>query len=457
MDKRKSEPTDADYEAADEALSLIGNTERPVEGARRRLAERCHKWGESRFRLMWGLRRPENLREELVIARISGQITNEQFAQIIRAHSNNYLTEEILDVLFKELEDDIDAYCGFVKHCWSAVNDPYDIELEEKVGECCERLSEKSQFSKEELEFFSGFFAESRIHYQAGIAQLKTFSAASYLTVAILVFNRLTTVWRERKHDENRNSLVGFCMGCLNALPRPQDLDAMLEHEHVLARMYLRHRQANLAEGQRVETQQVTIAVQANEVKVDLSATQPTADEAATGDLPKLSVSHWSDLAIGIDEHHKYYAITPAMELGDRFPKTKSIQLHLPGERWKTLLTVLAKSANGESVAVLDILRAWDLLRLPGQLDSDSRARPGELDSAARAELPRSVTVAKEDLGDSLRDLRRKLRKEVGGPSGNDRCLKLDGELIRAGFRVAYILLDEAEELRFGHAGSDRG
>ena len=84
----------------------------------------------------------------------------------------------------------------------------------------------------------------------------------------------------------------------------------------------------------------INVTVNMPPPSVVVASTQsPEAAEASDSDNgtaePLFAVEHWSQLAIGIDEKWRFWAITPAPATGEIFKKTEAAEIKLPGDRWK--------------------------------------------------------------------------------------------------------------------------
>lgn len=448
-----SGPTEADYRAADEVIASFGQIHPPTAGARERLAARCQSVGDSYFRLIWGLRGPANFREELILRRRAKVITNEQFGQIIRQYPTNYLTEELLRDFDQEVQQDLSIFTECLQHCYSVVHERYkpfvESDCDEALERLCSQLNEQSRFSEVELEFFHGFVAEARIYYQAGAVQIRNFPAASYATVVRLANANWKNLWEDRKQNRSLAPLLGFCKPCLEYLPRPQDLSAMLEQESALARMYLRQLKVATSSAQSVTADQVTINVNATELNLN-SIVPPPTDKSTQSQASKptlLKVNHWSELAIGIDAKG-YWGLVPAPEFGGKYLKNNAVRLPLRSPRWKPLLKCLADSHDGATVRRVDLILELNLF--PD--DSDLPANYDGLDPDELAQLGTHAKATYSRLNNVLTELRQKLRDITGGPKGTgNTCLETVGEHVMAGFRVAYLLDgEEPGHYRFG-------
>ena len=165
----------------------------------------------------------------------------------------------------------------------------------------------------------------------------------------------------------------------------------------------------------------------------------------------KLSVERWSELAIGVDAQRQYWAITPPPEIGAIFKKSQAMELSLPGDRWKKVLSALAESPEIDSIRRDELIVRLGYLPPPSQLEREVRAMPGAVESAQIDSLQVRQKAALNRLKDTLSDLRRELLKVAEGPTERGRhCLRAAGEWIHSGFVVRYLMYDESNRLIFG-------
>jgi hypothetical protein len=163
-----------------------------------------------------------------------------------------------------------------------------------------------------------------------------------------------------------------------------------------------------------------------------------------------LNVTNWSDLAIGIEADRTYWAVVPAPAIRETFLKSKAIQLKLPGERWKAVLTALAESPDPMQVPRHELLRRLKLLPPPSEIRRDPRADRRVEEQALQSDFPGRESSANQ-LNEILSDLRRKLRKLVKGPKGKgNSCLLVEGDHVVGGFLVRHLLSKPGNQKSFG-------
>jgi hypothetical protein len=199
----------------------------------------------------------------------------------------------------------------------------------------------------------------------------------------------------------------------------------------------------------------VTVNLPPPEVVVVPASTDASpATAKAETELPKpfFAVKHWSELAIGIDDHWRYWAITPAPAAGGKFKKTDACELKLPGERWKTLLKLLAESSSGNCCETTTLIQELGHLPPTSSLPRDSRARPGSLERELTSDLRQQAAAGLKPLRGNVGDLAQELRKQIAGPKGREKAaLGVDGQAVRSGFVVGFLVPDDEGHLVFRH------
>jgi hypothetical protein len=167
--------------------------------------------------------------------------------------------------------------------------------------------------------------------------------------------------------------------------------------------------------------------------------------------LPSISVSRWSDLAVGVDQFKRIWARTPPPALGEPFELTSAIQLHFGGEQWPKLLKLLAESADGSSVKNADLFIAFGYMDTSPTVPTDRRARSRAIQFEIENELPTRINPALQRLRGAVTTLSQTLREQVAGPTGRgNSALSVEGDRTRAGFVVRYLVPDEAGHYFFG-------
>lgn len=196
----------------------------------------------------------------------------------------------------------------------------------------------------------------------------------------------------------------------------------------------------------------IIVNVHSTTIAPESSAKSSSKGKTAPEDhKPLFTVTHWSELTIGIDEHWRYWAKTPSVKTGENFKKQDAHEIQLPGDRWKTLLKLLAESESGNCCETASLIRELGHLSPPSSLPRDTRARPGSIDSNIKSELPQQKSTPLKQLKDALKDLARKLRECVKGPKGRNQkaALRVVGEKAQSGFNVGFLIPDQDNHLFF--------
>jgi hypothetical protein len=162
---------------------------------------------------------------------------------------------------------------------------------------------------------------------------------------------------------------------------------------------------------------------------------------------PLIVVKSWGDLAIGIDVDSSFLAVSSVLESGSVFPKERAIPLPLKGERWKTLLYLLARSDDGNTAKTKDLFHEFGYLTT-----SISRRDLEEIRNDVGA-LNQIKTVDGR-LTSAIGDLSRQLRRFVSATNDEKRksipLSKAGKDTVKSGFMCRYLLKDSDGKLRFG-------
>ncbi len=168
---------------------------------------------------------------------------------------------------------------------------------------------------------------------------------------------------------------------------------------------------------------------------------------------PRLHVTRWSELGIGIDEHRAYRAIKPVPAPGGRISIADTVEIELRGKQWPALLELLADSSGGCSTPRSAVIKEFGYVSPLSNLPSDPRARPGAIsEGIVTEEVPSQASAALKSLNTALSSLAKSLRGQVNGPTGKHvAALYVDGEFVRSRFVVRYLIRDESGHYSFGH------
>jgi hypothetical protein len=199
-----------------------------------------------------------------------------------------------------------------------------------------------------------------------------------------------------------------------------------------------------------ISTSEVRIDVTCENVRVNFARNAARTSDEHRKSTPILTVGDWSELAIGIDEKHKCWALTPSPLSGQIIPKGNAICFPMRGRQWVKLLEALAESDSGVAADVHAVATKLDVLPPRSNLPRDSRARTAELRRGHTAELLLGHQAWRKRLSQILTDLTRKFRRHISGPDGGDPVLRLDGDEVLCGFVVRYLFRDDSGHLRFG-------
>ena len=444
MDESAIPISDEDVSAARELLRLHPALVEGVQPAEleRGLAELHHSWGDDRFRLVLGLREPVNEAEQCWRELWLGAITFAEARERLRAYAHRAVDAQMLRVFFSELGQQVHRYGRFMQEAGNLFLNPTRQPVREsdeaEIDRLASAIQEKSTLYKQEITSVFEFLQEARVAKQAGIVRLGEHSTPTAAEMVMLVTHYAQRSWtsnrelgrKSQTRPEYIRALSGsalFGRTTYSGLPRAQDVQTRLDEEYALARVYLRECRAT-------RDDDGVVAV----------ASPVTASHL-------LSIKHWSELAIGIDEQGRYWALVPAPEPGQPFKKSQAVELPLPGKRWNAVLNAFAASTTIETIRRGELIHAFGYLPPPIPTSRDRRAKPGAIESANIEGLEVRQLAAVKRLNTTLADLRRELGKLISVPSDRGSiCLRSDEEVIRSGFRVRYLVRDESDRLTFG-------
>lgn len=401
------------------------------------------QWGADKFDVRCGLREPRTLAEQCDLDVLEGRITIEDAREQLRKFAERPVDAEMLRDFFAQLESSLQHYSRFTQEVGKLLESPRRSAIKEadevEIDRWAEAINGPSKMYKQEIHTVLDFLQEGRVEKQKGIAKISVFTAASAAELVVAVTEYAVSSWRRSRevslHSRMQpeymragSSLESFGGIAFKSLPLAQELLTLLEEEQAMARICLRER----------------LAI-------------PAPPAMQTDDPPKsktpvpLTVARWSDLAIGVDENWRYWALTPPPQPGTQFPQSRAIELALVGERWKALLMAFAAAETGNRVKRADLLQRLGYFSPGATREQDRRARPGAVEEANIEAMLIRMNVANKRLTATLGDLRRELGRLVQGPSGRSSiCLQVNGEWVESGFLVRPLLRDEAEKLNFG-------
>jgi len=365
--------TDADYEAARRALEINPSLAMgDYDAALPRVARSHQRLGTSRFELLFGVRPPANENEERDRGFFVGTVSRDEYR---RRLATLPVDSEMLNTAFAEAQELTDNYGSMLQALLDPdlrACGPIDERAERRIDKLAESLAKKSALYKENLRTLSQFLTEMRVVKQLGCAAAGGFNAPTAVQLIRVAAWHVRESWKSCRELAYKSQTQPQYLYAASArhlfdhvsrggLPRPLDLETLVEQESVAASLYLR----------------------------ECGGTWPPVGEIHTPEAkaerqPLLSVKQWSELAIGIDEHKYYWALTPAPAVGGVLQKGSAIQLPLRGGRWPAVMKALADSPHPGKARRFDVLRELGLLPPPGtsRRNSQHLARVQALDVA---------------------------------------------------------------------------
>ncbi len=149
-------------------------------------------------------------------------------------------------------------------------------------------------------------------------------------------------------------------------LPAPQHLQALLMEEEAAAVLYLEESSKSTSPLTNITVETATIYSNNAHLHAEIIHSNQKGNDGE--EVPQkvyfFTVEKWSDLAIGIDEAWKYWAITPAPQPGQQFPMGKAKELPLNGKQWR---------CQGTEQSIVKCRRATRTLRIPSPLPVSKR------------------------------------------------------------------------------------
>lgn len=433
---------------------------RDVKSAISRLAEMCQEFGESRFRLLFGLRPPDNEAEQIAVDCSLGRLSIQQAEDALASEATRPIDGRMLNTLFEALDARLVTYSKFVSelNILQSTGRLADWRVVEKT---IAALSQKLPLCVDELRTLHQFLTEARIDRQLGRVQNGRFDAASASDLVGIVCKYVVDAWQacaktatlqaDSLGDLTTATAHQFVKRHLEGLPLARTLQSMIYEEHAAARLVLRERSgpnpsSTAPRSEPSSTSCISATTPQGTVSIDAIGEE---QEASKRKL--LQVHSWSDLAIGIDERSHYWAFTPVPEPASVVTKRDGIQLRLRGKRWKSLLSEFASSSDGRTATIGEICRQLGYLPMGKPDRSDNRARSGETERAHRSEIGSQTNPAHKRLETAIRDLRRQLREFVAGPADQgSQPMEVVGNSIMSQFVVRFLVPDVHRSLHFG-------
>ncbi len=188
-------------------------------------------------------------------------------------------------------------------------------------------------------------------------------------------------------------------------------------------------------------------AIRAQSESEIVAPTEDEADAAPTQDLviartqPKIEISRWAELGIGIGVD-KYYGFPKCPERGQRVRLKDANILPLVGVRWRKVLECLAVSRDGKTTAKAELVQHLHPIRRGGISEEQAVFDEGMQGKAKNALTTLRHTMA--DLGRELRGL-----VTTADPT---KVFQSNGDDYLAAFSTRHLFRDSDGNFFFGRA-----
>jgi hypothetical protein len=156
---------------------------------------------------------------------------------------------------------------------------------------------------------------------------------------------------------------------------------------------------------------------------------------------PVFTIDRWSSLGIGISEESCYLALSPCPANGEPVRVTEAVQLELRGKRWLKVLQLLARSPDGRTARMSDLVTDLGYFKNVGRRISEEQA---EYDEG----LKREAKSARGALRSAMADLGRELRQLIA-TEDTTTVFEMSGENYQAAFTVGFLLQDQNRRTEF--------
>jgi hypothetical protein len=364
---------------------------------------------------------------------VRGEIDLPQFVQSAESHARRPVDEQMFQVFFTFFERKLERYQQFFQAVTRLYHQsrrgPVSISDEQAIDRAAARLGGRMDLHREEALTVFEFMEKARAVRGLDLAESNgwAFCSASEMILAILKYAKES--WKSSRNISERSRNTGefthaasaielFQKTLLNELPPPHRLNSFLQQERTLAALYVG------------ELSSVPIS-------------PPTEDESEIKKEHRLTITDWSDLAIGIDGSRSYWLLTPAPPLGGRFEISKAKQLKTRSRQW-TL--VLANLANSQTQSRLNCRRLNEVLF---RVHPPSNAMKWE--EVETEHLNRQQSGPKKGLRQCAKDLKKLLLRHVSVPEGLDPPFSVERDEFVCHFSVAYLDKDGSDHIRFGN------
>lgn len=250
-------PTKEDYAAAREVIarSALPEGHGDKEAALLDfLAERHARLGRSAFRLVHGLREPRDRVEELQVQLWRDEISKEEYRAQMAAEAARPVDAEMLRRFFEDMEKTIEHYGAMRRTIVEIAYDQLDpdvwIRRESEVDRHAAAMCGRLDILPEHIDKVLSFLEEARVIRERGHVEAPTTRAATAAMLVFQVVDQVSDFWKscrriaERSRTDPRYMYATtasklFLKPC-DRFPLPNELQALMQEEHALARVVLR-------------------------------------------------------------------------------------------------------------------------------------------------------------------------------------------------------------------------
>jgi hypothetical protein len=153
-------------------------------------------------------------------------------------------------------------------------------------------------------------------------------------------------------------------------------------------------------------------------------------------------VDHWRDLGIGFDGEWRIFAFVPCPKRGEYISISNAIHLELPGIRWRKVLELLARSEDGRTARISELVTELGYMKKPRRSISHEQAEFDE-------HLVQKAKRAKDALRNTMADLGRELRRQVTAEKNAAVFRAVSDSDYQAAFTAGYLIRDKNEKTKF--------
>ncbi len=448
-------------DAVDELMCSDPNLTGEVrEQVRNHLLQEHARLGDSKFRLLYSLRKPKNGGECLEVEYNDGKLTREEFLERLREYVARPADEEMLQKVVDELDSRLVRLGRFMY----SVMEVGAFHRRDKVGKADRHMRAVCRplnIFDSELETVPKFLKCARVRQRQPLVRIHGYSAPTAVELVLDVLMAAKTLWKGCKSSVRQGQADAqaaewkspeqlYWAAHSEEFPSVRDMKTLLHNELAIGLVELTEQSRQNPRPHSVEALDLNVhssTINANVVSAGRSVSTAT----QTKPEPLLKVTNWSDLALGIDEKRQVWAISPPPTDGAVFPKKKASHIRMRRGMGLDLLEILADSDSGRSAQIGLVASKLGLQPPSASMPGDGRARGDALRSEYESDLSSKGSLWRRSLNSALAEVARRLRKSISGPVGPaNSALSMDDKNVNSGFVVRHLHQDANRHLRFG-------